>query len=158
MSHCAVCCKLANINTPGIYAFPRRVTSKLRPAENWRYCREKRQFVCMTLHTCQTNLWCVSASEPLRPLSLVTRWDTYTHTRENVLTRSSWDFCLSTQYQVTLFSCFFLIKSQQGCYLTLIRSKLNPCLNLRRCATHFNWTQSHSVQPKSGWSDQLGEY
>lgn len=57
---------------------------------------------------------------------------------------SSWDFCLSPQYQVTLFFYFFLIKSQQWRYLTLTRSQLNPRLNLWRCGTHSNLL---SIQP-----------
>lgn len=53
-------------------------------------------------------------------------------------------FCLSPQYQVTLFFYFFLIKSQHWCYLTLIWSQLNPCLNLWQRGPHSN---SLSVQP-----------
>lgn len=90
--------------------------------------------------------WCVSAGEPLRPLSLVTRWVTYVHSR-NVSMWSSWDLCLSPQYQVTLFFYFFLIKSQQRCYLTLIWSQLNPCLNLWCCEAHSNLL---SIQPLKG--------
>lgn len=109
-------------------------------------------------------LWCLSASEPLRPLSLVTRWATYVHPR-NLLMWSSWDFSLSPQYQVTLFFYFFLIKSQQQCYLTLIWSQLNPCLNLGRCGAHSNFL---SIQPLTSlgllswlwvcWSESLDTF
>lgn len=96
---------------------------------------------CMTMQT----LWCLSAGEPPRPLSLVTRWAPHVHPR-NLLMSLSWDFCLSLQYQVTLFFYFFLIKSQQQCYLTLIWSQLNPCLNLWRCGVHSNLL---SIQPST---------
>lgn len=53
-------------------------------------------------------------------------------------------FLLITTISSHLVLLFFLIKSQQRCYLTLIWSQLNPCLNLWRCGAHSNLL---SIQP-----------
>lgn len=53
-------------------------------------------------------------------------------------------FLLITTISSHLVLLFFLIKSQHWCYLTLIWSQLNPCLNLWQRGPHSN---SLSVQP-----------
>lgn len=104
-----------------------------------------------TAHTA-INVWqCTLAGKPLMSIC---QWATaatvigykVSHLRapEERIDVIELGFCLSPQYQVTLFFYFFLIKSQQRCYLTLIWSQLNPCLNLWRCGAHSNLL---SIQP-----------
>lgn len=63
---------------------------------------------------------------------------------ENRIDAIELGFLLITAISSHLVLLFFLIKSQQCCYLTLIWSQLNPCLNLWRCGAHFNLL---SIQP-----------
>lgn len=135
---------------------------------NWNDCKENRHCThsnkCMTMHAHQ------KPSDVYLPASHCghCHWlqgEPPTCTRGNLLMWSSWDFSLSPQYQVTLFFYFFLIKSQQQCYLTLIWSQLNPCLNLGRCGAHSNFL---SIQPLTSlgllswlwvcWSESLDTF
>lgn len=152
-SCCVTCCELANINALEIYAF--RAAWPLKST----VCREQTGTIVRKTDAAHTainvwqctnarhkkTLWCLSACEPPRPLSLVTRWATYVHP-SNLLMWSSWDFFFAYHHNIKspCSFLFFLIKSQQWCYLTLIWSQLNPCLNLWQRGPHSN---SLSIQP-----------
>lgn len=60
------------------------------------------------------------------------------HAPEKLIDVIELGFLLITTISSHLVLLFFLIKSQQRCYLTLIWSQLNPGLNLWSCGAHSN--------------------
>lgn len=102
-----------------------------------------------TAHTA-INIWqCTLARKPLMSIGRRATAATVigykvSHLRapEKLIDVIELGFLLITTISSHLVLLFFLIKSQQRCYLTLIWSQLNPCLNLWRCGAHSN-----SIQP-----------
>lgn len=150
-SCCVTCCELANINALEIYAFPSAWPLKST------VCRERTGTIVRKTDAAHTaiNVWqCTNArhkkpSDVYRPASRRGRchWlqgEPPTCTRATYWCDRVGIFLLITTISSHLVLLFFLIKSQHWCYLTLIWSQLNPCLNLWQRGPHSN---SLSVQP-----------
>lgn len=133
-SCCVTCCELANINALEIYAFPAAWPLKST------VCRERTGTIVRKTDAAHTainvwqctnarhkkTLWCLSAREPPRPLSLVTRWATYVHP-SNLLMWSSWDFFA---YHHNIKSPCSFIFSNQKSTLVLSNPDIEPIKSL----------------------------